>query len=197
MAIKHHTIKAVRHAGEGGGQSKIYQAGAAIIAGAPVVFSSGQVVAATDNAGGPAGRFIGFAEHAAAAQNDDIRVALCLPGRRFIGSLTSLAAGGASAGAKALAISDIGTIVELHVDSGTAKWVLGATGGDDVSCLITALIDPVGATDNDTATFGATGGGGVGATGAQDPTGTNTGKALVEFQIVTHSGVTLKVKTIF
>jgi hypothetical protein len=196
MAIKHQTIRPVRHAGVAG-QSKIYQAGAAVIAGAPCIFSSGQAVAATDAAGSPAGRFIGFSEHAAAAQNDDLRIALCTPGAEFVGSLTSLAAGGTDAGAKALAISDIGTLVELHVDAGTAKWVLGATGGDDAPCMITGLIDPVGATTDDAPTFGAVGGGGVGATGAQDPTGSNSGMALVKFQIVTHTSVTTKVKTIY
>ncbi len=196
MAVKHLAIRAVRHAGEKS-PDRIFISSAAVIKGAPVVFSSGKVVTVTDAAGGPAGRYVGFATHATTAADQDQQVTLCMPGQEFIGSLTSLAAGGTSAGGKALALSDIGTIVEIHLDAGTGIWVLGATGGDDVAALITGLIDPVGATDDDTPTFGATSGGGVGATGQQNPTGTNTGMALVRFQIVTHSGVTLKVKTIF
>jgi hypothetical protein len=191
MAIKHLAIRPVRHAGIAG-QSKIYQSAAAIVKGAPLVFSSGQVTTATDDANGALGAYVGFAEHAVSAANKDCRVALCLPGQRFVGSLTSLAAGGTDAGAGVHAIADIGTLVEIHLDAGTGIWVLGATGGTNAAARITALIDPVGATSDDTPTFGAVGGGGVGETGAQDPTGSNSGMALVEFVVVAANGAVQK-----
>lgn len=191
MAIKHHVIKPLRHAGVAS-QDRLYVSGAAIVEGAPVVFSSGKVVTATDDDAGAAGPIVGFALNACTAANQDCMVALALPGRRFVGSLTDIAASVASdGGTKALALADIGTLVELHADDTTLKWVLGATGGGNAMARITALVDKIGATTNDTVPqFGSTGGGpGVAMTTtpfttlSQDPTGSNTGKALVEFTI--------------
>lgn len=192
MAIKHHVIKPLRHAGVAS-QDRLYVSGAAIVEGAPVVFSSGKVVTATDADAGAGGPIVGFALNACTAANQDCMVALALPGRRFVGSLTDVAAeAGSDGGTKALALSDIGTLVELHGDNTSLKWVLGATGGADAMARITALVDPIGATTNDTTPiFGSQGGGpGVAMTTtpyttlSQDPTGSNTGKALVEFTII-------------
>ena len=118
--------------------------------------------------------------------------ALPLPWRRFVGSLTDVAASVASdGGTKALALADIGTVYELHKDDTTLRWVLGGTGGANAMAVVTALVDPIGATTNDPSPqFGSQGGGpGVAmtttpyTTESQDPTGSNTGKALVEFII--------------
>lgn len=191
MAIKHHIIKPLRHAGVAS-QDRLYVSGAAIVEGAPVVFSSGKVVTATDDDAGAAGPIVGFALNACSAANQDCMVALAYPGRKFVGSLTDVAtAAGADGGTKALALADIGTLVELHSDATSLKWVLGATGGANAMARITALVDPIGATTDDpTPQFGSQGGGpGVAMTTtpfttlSQDPTGSNTGKALVEFCI--------------
>jgi len=193
MAIKHHVIKPVRHAGVAS-QDHIYISGGVIVEGAPVVFSSGKVVEATDDDAGAAGPFVGFALNAAAGANEDVLVALALPGRRFVGSLTDIAASVASdGGTKAIALADISaTPVELHKDNTTLKWVLGAGGGANAAAVILGLVDKVGSTTNDATTFGASGSPtGVtpatttppGRTFQQDPTGSNTGKALVEFVI--------------
>lgn len=164
MAIKHATIKAVRGQALANTASVNYNSGAAIVAGAPCVFSSGLVVEATDDDAGAAGPIVGFSEHAVSASAVSTRLVPPLVGQRFVGSLTDIAASVASdGGTKALAVSDIGTVCELHKDDTTLKWVLGATGGGNASCVIVALVDPVGSTTNDAITS------------------TNSGKALVEF----------------
>lgn len=167
MAIKHQEIIPVRLLGLGNTPSTTYTAGGTIVKGAPVVFSSGQVVEASDNdaGAGGAGTIVGFASHDAVS-GDDVRVEPALPAQRFRGSLTDIAASVASdGGTKALAVADIGTVCELHKDDTTETWVLGATGGANACAVIVALIDPVGATTDDTPNFGSP----------------NTGTALVEF----------------
>lgn len=168
MAIKHATIAPVRHA-VASYADETYKSGAAIVKGAPVTFSSGKVVELTDDDAGASGTIVGFAQNAATAADEDVLVALAYPGRRFVGSLTDLAASVASdGGTKALAVSDqSATPVEFHKDDTTAKWVLGASGGANASAVVVKLIDPVGATTNDTPNFGSA----------------NSGKALVEFVV--------------
>lgn len=189
MAIKHKRFKPLRHAGVAS-QDRLYVSGAAITEGAPLVFSSGKVVEATDVDAGAAGPIVGVALHSVAGANEDMMVALPLPWRRFVGSLTDLAvAVGSDAGTHALALADIGTVFELHKDDTTGIWVLGGTGGANAMAVVTALVDPIGATSNDaTPQFGSAGGGPGFAmtvtpytTESQDPTGSNTGQALVEF----------------
>ena len=166
MAIKHHTIKRFKP-DAADRPTKTYTAGGTIVAGAPVVFSAGLVVEATDDDAGAAGPIVGFAEHAAVV-TDDVRVVQTDGACEFIGSLTSLTASVASdAGAKALAVADVGTVCELHKDDTTLKWVVGATGGANACAVIVGLIDPVGATSND-------------AINMNTP---NSGKALVRFII--------------
>lgn len=166
MAIKHHVIKEYRVSAA----DQPYQsatAGGTIVAGAPLVLSSGLAVEATDNDAGAAGPIIGFAEHAAST-GETVRYVPALPGRKFIGSLTDLTASVASdGGTKALAVADIGTICELHKDDTTSKWVVGATGGGNACVVIRELIDPVGAKTSD-------------AVNMSTP---NSGKALVAFEI--------------
>lgn len=165
MAIKHSEISPVRLVGLANTPSSTYTAGGTIGKGAPVVFSSGQVVEATDDDAGAAGPIVGFASHSAVS-GDSVRVEPALPGQRFRGSLTDIAASVASdGGTNALAVADVGTVCELHKDDTTGKWVLGATGGANASAVVVALIDPVGATSNDTPNFGSA----------------NSGTALVEF----------------
>lgn len=189
MAIKHVVIKPLRHAGVSS-QDRIYISGAAVTEGAPVVFSSGKVIDATDNDAGAGGPFVGIALNSTTAANQDVLVAYALPGRRFVASLTDIAASVASdGGTKALALADIGTVVEFHKDDTTAKWVLGATGGANAAAVITNLVDKVGATTNDTPSFGSVGRGPgsitptpPNATFADDPVaGPNFGTARVEF----------------
>lgn len=166
MAIKHHVIKRFKP-DAADRPTKTYTAGGTIVAGAPVVFSAGKVVEATDDDAGAAGPIVGFAEHAAVL-NEDVRVVQTDGACEFVGSLTSLTAAVASdAGAKALAATDVGTVCELHKDDTTLKWVLGATGGANASAVVVGLIDPVGATTND-------------AVNMNTP---NSGKALVRFII--------------
>lgn len=184
----HVVIKPQRHAGVDS-QDRIYISGAAIVEGAPVVFSSGKVVTATDAADGPTSGIVGFALNACAAANEDCLVALALPGRRFKASLASNTADAQSdSGANAIALSDIGASFGLHADATTLKWVLGDEANG--ACVCTGLIDKVGATTIDTRSFGASGSPtGVtpsanvppGATFVQDPTGSNTGQAQIEF----------------
>lgn len=184
----HVVIKPVRHAGVDS-QDRIYISGAAIVEGAPVVFSSGKVITATDGDDGPTSGILGFALNACAAANEDCLVALALPGRRFRASLgTNTAASQSDAGTNALALTDIGDSKGLHLDATTAKWLLGDEAAG--ACVVTGLIDKVGATSADTRTFGASGSPtGVtpsanvppGSTFTQDPTGSNSGQAQVEF----------------
>jgi len=165
MAIKHAVIKPVRLVGLTNTPSTTYTAGGTIVKGAPLVFSAGLVVEATDDDAGAAGPIVGFASHDALI-TEAVRVEPALPGQRFIGSLTTLTASVASdAGTKALAVADIGTVCELHKDDTSLKWVLGATGGANACAVVVALVDPVGATSNDTPNFGSA----------------NSGTALVEF----------------
>jgi hypothetical protein len=189
MAVKHATIKPIRHAGVAS-QDRVYISGGAITEGAPVVFSSGKVVEATDAAGGAAGPFVGIALNSTTAANQDVMVALALPGRRFVASLGSNSSSGQSDdGSHALALTDIGALYELHKDATTGKWLVGADStGANAAARITALVDKVGATTNDALSFGESGSGpGVGgtppnATFTQDPVaGPNFGTARVEF----------------
>jgi hypothetical protein len=168
MAIKHATIKAVRGAATANTASENYVAGGTITAGAPVVFSSGLVVEATDDDAGAAGPIVGFSEHAAVI-TEDVRVVPVLPNQRFLGSLTDVAASVASdGGTKALAQTDLSaTPRELHKDDTTGKWVVGATGGANACVIVKKLIDPIGSTTDDAVSFGSE----------------NTGKAEVEFTI--------------
>jgi hypothetical protein len=147
----------------------VYTSGAAIVAGAPVTLSSGLVVELTDDDAGASGVILGFAQNAASASGEDVLVALAYPGRKFVGSLTDIAASVASdGGTKALAVSDqSATPVEFHKDDTTLKWVLGASGGANASAVVMKLIDPVGSTTDDDISFGSA----------------NTGKALVEFVV--------------
>ena len=165
MAIKHQTIK--RYTPVAGDRpTKTYTSGAAIVAGAPLVLSSGLAIEASDNDAGAAGPIIGFAEHAVSAASLAIRVVPCDATDEFIGSLTDIAASVASdGGTKALAVADIGTVCELHKDDTTSKWVLGATGGGNASAVVVGLIDPVGAKTSD----------------AIQMSTPNSGKALVRF----------------
>jgi hypothetical protein len=204
MAIKHTIIKPVRHAGVAS-QDRVYRCGAAIVEGAPVVFAfnpnSGKVIEATDAAGGVVqsqtsltgqGPILGIALNATTAADQDVLVALALPGRRFVASLTDLADGtGSDAGAHVLALADVGKYTILHKDGTTLKWVLaGSTGvitiptmatqkfalvtagavGTGISrvypqVFIDSLIDRIGATTNDSVNppFGGTGGSGQNA----------------------------------
>lgn len=198
MAIKHVVIKPVRHAGVAS-QDSIYISGGAIVEGAPVIIDSGtgKLVELTDldDGGGllATAKIVGVALNATTAANQDCMVAKALPGRRFVASLTDLTAAAASdGGTKAIALTDIGTRREFHKDDTTLKWVLGvasATVGTNAAPLIDRLVDKVGATTNDTPSFGEVGRG-VGsitptppnATWDQDPTaGPNFGTARVEF----------------
>ena len=166
MAIKHEVIKKYRPAAA----DQPYQsrtAGGTIVKGAPLVLSSGLAVEATDDDAGAAGPIIGFAEHAATS-GQTVRFVPAFPGTMFIGSLTDIAASVASdGGTKALAVTDIGTVCELHKDDTTARWVLGATGGGNASCVVRELIDPVGATTDDDINISTP----------------NSGKALVAFEV--------------
>lgn len=204
MAIKHAVIKPIRHAGVAS-QDRVYRSGGAIVEGAPVVFAfnpaSGKVIEAVDAAGGVVqsqtsltgqGPILGIALNATTAADQDVLVALALPGRRFVASLTDLAnATGADAGAHALAQADVGKYTILHKDTTTLKWVLaGATGIITIPSMATqkfvqtvvagvatgtaavlyypqvfidGLIDKIGATTNDALTFGGTGGSGQNA----------------------------------
>jgi hypothetical protein len=131
-------------------------------------------VEATDDDAGAAGPIVGFAEHAVSAADLPIRVQPASPGKVFVGSLTTLTAAVASdAGTKALAQTDVGTVCELHKDDTTGKWVVGATGGANASAVIVGLVDPVGATSDDTPNVGVA----------------NSGKALVEFIIQTADSI--------
>lgn len=186
----HKVIKPLRHAGVAS-QDRIYISGAAIVEGAPLVFSSGKVITATDGNDGPTSGIVGFALNAATAANEDVLVALALPGRRFVASLASnTAASQSDDGSNAIALTDIGASKGLHLDATTLKWVLG----DEASgaCVCTGLVDKVGATTIDTRSFGASGSPtGVtpstatppGRTFQQDPTGSNTGQAQIEFVV--------------
>lgn len=197
MAVKHHVIKPVRHAGIAS-QDRIYPSGGAIVEGAPVIFeaATGKVIEITDlDAGGgllATGKIVGIALNAVTASNQDVLVALAFPGCRFAGSYTGLAtAVGSDAGATAITYALQGTRRELHKDDTTLKWVLGAVAGavgTNAAPLIFSFVDKIGATTNDTPGFGAVGSG-PGFQGTvtpfttfnQDPTGSNTGKAIVEF----------------
>lgn len=200
MAIKHVIIKPVVHAGIHS-QDRIYIAGGTIVEGAPVIIeaATGKVIEAVDLDAGPllaTGLILGISLHAAVV-NQDISVALAVPARRFRGSLTDLAAAAASdGGTKAIALADIGDLFEFHKDDTTLRWVLGLAQAAPTTNLggrVMALIDKVGATTNDALTFGAVGSptgvtpstavGGPGTTFKDDPTGSNTGQAQVEFTI--------------
>lgn len=233
MAIKHVVIKPMRHAGVSS-QDRVYRSGAAIVEGAPVVFNAtggtpnGKVFEAVDAAGGVLqsqtsltgqSPILGIALNACTAVDQDVLVALALPGRRFVASLTDLAnATGSDAGAHALAQADVGAYTILHKDATTLKWVLaGAQGAITVPTMrfqkfvqtsvagvaagtaallfypqvfIDALIDKIGATTNDTISFGGTGGSGQNAfpppntTWQGDPATSNSGAAKVEFEFV-------------
>lgn len=186
MAVKHIVIKPLRHAGVSS-QDRVYISGGAIPEGAPVVFSSGKVVEATDGNDGPTSGIVGFALNATTAANQDCLVAYALDGRRFVASLASnTAASQSDDGTNAIALADIGASKGLHKDATTLKWVLG----DEASgaCVVTGLVDKVGATTNDTPSFGEVGsstgvsGTPPNATFTQDPTaGPNFGTARVEF----------------
>lgn len=190
MAVKHKAIKPLRNAGIAS-QDRIYISGAAIVEGAPVVFSSGKVITASDGNDGPTSGILGFALHAVVGSNEDVLVALAMPGRRFVGSLgTNTAASQSDAGTNAIALADIGSAKGLHLDATTLKWILG----DEASgaCTCSALVDKVTATTNDTPGFGVSGSGSgiVGTvtpftTFNGDPTGSNTGFGLVEFVVHT------------
>lgn len=195
----HKVFKPVRHAGVSS-QDAIFIAGAAIVEGAPVIFSSGKVIeAADDNAGAgvlASGKILGVALNAAAAANEDVLVALALPGRHFVGSLAAnvTASGGSDTGLSALALTDIGSRREMHKDGTTLKFILGASAGaigTNAAPLVIALVDKVTATTADTRTFGSSGSG-TGVSGSattppgrtfeqKPPAGPNSGQAQVEF----------------
>jgi hypothetical protein len=178
----HIVIKPVRHAGVAS-QDTIFISGGAIASGAPVVFSGGKVVEATDGADGgvvcsdaaPATAIVGIALHAVSAANIDVQVALALPGRRFIASHgDNTTSGGTDAGTYALALADIGKLFELHKDATTLKWVIGAaSAGGKGGVMVTALVDKVGATTIDTRSFGESGS----STGVTPATGATAGDA--------------------
>lgn len=153
-------IKPIRHAGVAS-QDRVYRSGAAIVEGAPVVFMNGtsgpngKVFEATDAAGGVklnqsavtpvAGTnspILGIALNASTAADQDILVALALPGRRFVATLTDLVdATGSDAGAHVLAQADVGKYTILHKDGTTLRWVLaGGTGAIGVPTM--AAIKP-------------------------------------------------------
>ncbi len=189
MAVKHAVITPLRHAGVAA-QDRVYISGGPIVAGAPVVLSGGKVVEFTDSLTGPTtgSLVLGIALNATTAANQDCMVALALPGRRFVASKTGLTANGQSdAGATAIALADIGSVVELHKDATTGRWVLGAV-DTGKGAVITGLVDKVGATTNDNLSFGESGSG-PGVTGTPpnatfvgDPVaGPNFGLAREEF----------------
>lgn len=189
MAVKHVVIKPLRHAGVAS-QDRVYISGGAIVEGAPVVFSSGKVVEFTDGAAGPTtgSLIVGIALNATTGANQDCLVALALPNRRYVASKTGATANGQTdAGATPIALADIGSVVEVHKDAVTAKWVLGAVDAGK-GAIITGLVDKVGATTADSPTFGEVGSG-PGVTGTppnstfnQDPVaGPNFGTAREEF----------------
>jgi hypothetical protein len=189
MAVKHAIIKPLRHAGVAA-QDRVYISGGAITEGAPVVFSGGKVSEFNDSATGPTtgSRIVGIALNATTGANQDVLVALALPNRRFVASKTGLSANGQSdTGATAIALADIGSVVALHKDATTGRWVLGAGGGGS-GAIITGLVDKVGSTTNDAPSFGEAGSGsGVSgtppnATFQGDPVaGPNFGLAREEF----------------
>jgi hypothetical protein len=189
MAIKHVTIKPMRHAGVAS-QDRVYISGGAITEGAPVTLSGGKAVeAASDAASG----VLGIALNATTGANQDVMVALALPGRRFVASMTdATTATGADGGTHALALTDIGAAVGIGKDAGTGKWNLRVVSAGNNKAKITALVDKVGATTNDALSFGESGSGpGVSgtppnATFQGDPVaGPNFGTARVEFVIPT------------
>lgn len=190
MAASHKTIKPVRHAGVAS-QDHIYISGAAIPEGAPVVFSSGKVIEATDGNDGPTSGIVGFALNAASAANEDVLVALALVGRKFVASYgDNTAASQTDGGTHALVLADIGRTVGLHKDATSGKWIVATEASG--ACVVKALVDKVGATTIDSRNFGASGSPtGVtpstatppGRTFQQDPTGSNTGQAQVEFSV--------------
>jgi|SRR6185503_4601803 len=195
MAIKHHRIKPYTHANSSY-SDQIYVSAAAVAEGDVLVFNAnGKVQEATDVDAGPllaTALILGVALNSASGANEDVLVALAYPGRRFVGSLTDIAAAADSdAGAKALALADLGDIFELHDDATTNIWVLGAAQAaptTNAGGRVLQLVDRIGATTNDAITFGSTGGGpGVAmtvsgkTTALGDPAGSNSGKALVSF----------------
>ena len=197
--VSHATFKPVRHAGVAS-QDTIFIAGAAIVEGAPVIFSGGKVIEAADADAGAgllsSGKIVGVALNVAAAANEDVLVALALPGRRFVGSsaLNVVAAGGTDTGLSALTLAHIGSRYEMHKAATTLKYILGAasaTVGTNAAPLVTALVDKVGATTADARTFGESGSS-TGVTPAtttppgrtfmeNPPAGPNSGQARVEF----------------
>lgn len=191
MAASHKTIKPVRHAGIAS-QDHVYISGGVIPEGAPVVFSSGKVIEATDGADGPTTGILGFALNATLAANEDCLVAMAVEGRKFAASYgDNTSSAQTDAGTHALLLADIGRTVGLHKDATSGKWIVATEASG--AGLVLALIDKVGATTIDFATsrtFGASGSPtGVtpstntppGRTFQQDPTGSNTGQAQVEF----------------
>lgn len=195
MAIKHHRIKPYQHANSSYAD-RIYVSGAAIAEGDILKFGTdGKVVELTDADAGPAlatNVIVGVACNSASAANEDVLVAFAYPGRRFVGSLTDVAAAaGSDTGTKALALTDIGEVFEVHDDATTGIWVLGlaqAAPSTNVGARVLELVDRIGATTDDALTFGSTGGGpGVAmtvsgkTTALGDPAGSNSGKALVAF----------------
>lgn len=196
----HATIKPLQHAGIAS-QDRLYIAGGAIVEGSPVVFSSGKVIAASDGADGvvvdssadESTAIVGIALNAAAAANEDVLVALALPGREFVASLGANATTGATDdGSVTLALNDIGDQFEMHKDATTAKWLLGAVAASGKGgAMVTGLIDKVGASTTDSITFGSSGLGPnvtgssttpPGRTFEQDPPGgPNSGQAKVTF----------------
>jgi hypothetical protein len=209
MAGSHVIIKPVRHAGIAS-QDSIYISGAAIVEGAPVVFSSGKVIEATDGADGmvvdasvdQTKAIVGIALNAASAANQDVLVALALPGRMFVASHGDNAtSGGADGGTFALALADIGSLFEVHKDTTETpnRVILGAAtagGATKSGVLVVKLIDKVGAKTTDTRTFGEVGSGpGVAgtppnATFTQDPpSGPNFGTAREAFVFLANTTI--------
>lgn len=188
MAASHKTIKPVRHAGIAA-QDHIYISGGVIPEGAPVVFSSGKVIEATDGNDGPTSGIVGIALNATLAANEDCLVALALVGRKFVASYgDNTAASQSDAGTHALVLADIGRSVGLHKDATSGKWIVATEASG--AGVVKALIDKVGATTIDVRTFGASGSPtGVtpstntppNRTFVADPTGSNSGQAQVEF----------------
>jgi hypothetical protein len=193
MAVKHHVIKPYAHANSSY-NDRVYVSSAAIVEGAPVIFSAGKVAEFTDTAVGPtlASELVGFALNSTSGANEDCLVAIAYPGRVFVGSLgTNIADAVSDDGLTALALANIGSLREMHKDATTLKWILGVTATTTAgAALIVALVDKITATTGDAPTFGSTGGGpGVAmtvsgkTTALGDPAGSNSGKALVQFCI--------------
>jgi hypothetical protein len=195
MAIKHHRIKPFAHANSSY-NDRIYVSGAAIGEGDVVkIHTDGKVIEVVDADAGPliaTDVIFGVALNSTSGANEDVLVAIAYPGRMFVGSLTDVAAAaGTDLGAKALALTDLCEVFELHDDAGTGIWVLGlaqAAPTTNSGGRVLSLVDKIGATTNDATTFGSSGGGpGVAmtvsgkTTALGDPAGSNSGKALVAF----------------